>query len=65
MGEAMLCEKCHQQEANVHVTLVDAPYGDVTKHDYCESCYREQELQTAIQSAGWTSYVPLRTDEGK
>jgi uncharacterized repeat protein (TIGR04138 family) len=32
----VLCEKCHEREATIHVTQVIA--DKVTSHDYCESC---------------------------
>lgn len=37
-GLMMLCERCHEREAIVHVTIVDADSGAMTNHDYCKPC---------------------------
>jgi protein-arginine kinase activator protein McsA len=34
----MLCERCHQREAKVHVTDCNGNTGAMTMHDYCEAC---------------------------
>src|SRR5688572_33192183 len=39
----MLCEKCHEQEATVHVTFVVGVSANATKHDFCAACYPAAE----------------------
>ena len=61
----MFCERCHKREAIVHVTRVDAPSGKMTKHDFCEECFRETDSGTGDATAGWTSYDPTRPTKPK
>jgi protein-arginine kinase activator protein McsA len=62
----MLCEKCHQEEATVHVTEVvaEAP-EEMKKHDFCEACFSQTELAKKVNSkaAGWASYGEGATAE--
>jgi protein-arginine kinase activator protein McsA len=60
----MLCERCHQREAIVHVTSVVGPSGEMTKQDFCESCFREIDIEHGIANGGWTNYEPPRATEG-
>src|SRR5580658_3844066 len=43
----MLCERCQEREATVHLTLVLSPADEVTRHDYCQSCYPAVEAERA------------------
>ena len=62
----MLCERCHERKAIVHVTRIIAPLGEMTKHDFCESCFRETDTQQGVATAGWTiDYTPPLTSEGQ
>ena len=36
-GEFMLCEKCREREATVHVTVV-TPESVLERREFCESC---------------------------
>ncbi len=41
----MLCEKCNEQEATVHVTEVVAEAPDeMKKHDFCEACFSQTQF---------------------
>ncbi len=53
----MLCEKCQQREAIVHLTKI---FGDrMTRENLCEPCSRDVGLpMSAGVQAGWTSYPP-------
>ena len=43
----MLCERCQEREATVHLTLVLSHADEVTRHDYCDSCYPAVEAERA------------------
>jgi len=43
----MLCEQCQEREATVHSTVVLSPTAEVTRHDYCDSCYPAVEAERA------------------
>jgi protein-arginine kinase activator protein McsA len=52
----MLCERCHEREAKVHVRVVIG--AEMTKHDFCEACAVHPEggnISTAVLQ-GWKSY---------
>ena len=59
----MLCEQCHEREATVHVTMIVAPSGTMTKHDYCESCFRQNDTHAKAATAGWTDDSPTISEE--
>ena len=64
----MLCERCYEQEATVHVTRCDVDTGEMTKHDFCESCATHPDggaISPRVLRGGWTSYGSgdTRTDE--
>jgi len=59
----MLCERCHEREAIVHVTKVIAPSGEMAKHNFCESCDREIDTDQPVEHDGWTNYDPPRPDK--
>jgi hypothetical protein len=64
----MLCERCHEREAIVHITRANAAPGEMTKHDFCEACASDPEGGGILpgETSGWTSYGPdTRTDSGK
>jgi len=42
----MRCEKCHKNEATIHLTEVDARSSKIRKRDFCEACFRESESET-------------------
>jgi len=55
----MLCEKCHEREAIVHVTEIVAGSDEMKKHNFCEPCYGESDVSKIVKNrkaAGWTSY---------
>jgi protein-arginine kinase activator protein McsA len=68
-GNKMLCEKCKQRRAIVHLTRIvsDKSY----KQDICAVCFERLEpelaaeqkkmLKTGQISCGWTSY-PLKSN---
>lgn len=64
----MLCERCHEREAIVHVTRMDGDAGTMTKHNFCDSCATHPDgggiLPRALRGE-WTSYGQgdTRTDE--
>jgi len=64
----MICERCHEREAMVHVTRCNGDTGEMTKHDYCEACATDPDgggISPRELRGGWTSYGPgdTRTDE--
>jgi protein-arginine kinase activator protein McsA len=64
----MLCERCHEREALVHVTSINGDSGEMTKHNYCEACATDAEgggISPRALRSGGTSYRPgdTRTDE--
>lgn len=52
----MLCERCHEREATVHVTGVDDVSSSTTQHEFCESCFQQTEPALAFGLEGCTSY---------
>jgi protein-arginine kinase activator protein McsA len=36
------CEKCQQQDATVHLTLIE-PSAEVSNHHFCEPCYAKAQ----------------------
>jgi hypothetical protein len=40
----MLCEKCQQEEATVHVTFVMGISAEMATHGYCSTCYPAAEV---------------------
>jgi len=57
----MLCQKCHEQEATVHVTFVVGVSADVTKRDFCGSCYPTVEAEH-VQAYNQQPNNPLPDD---
>ena len=62
----MLCEKCGQREATVHIVQCTSPGGVAGKKDLCEECSRDQvtDLEKTIESqhAAWLKVVePILT----
>jgi protein-arginine kinase activator protein McsA len=41
----MRCEKCHKNEATIHLTEVVARSSRIRKGDFCEACFRESESE--------------------
>jgi len=39
----MLCERCQEREATVHVTNIFAETGETEKQDFCEACAADSE----------------------
>jgi len=39
----MRCEKCHKNEATIHVNEMDAGSPEIQKRHLCETCFRESE----------------------
>lgn len=39
----MLCERCQEREAAVHVTNIFGDTGEMKKHDFCEACSTDSE----------------------
>ncbi len=54
----MLCERCHEREAIIHITAVRD--GQMKKENLCAGCEEEhlKHLLKDIPTAGWTSYGP-------
>jgi len=45
----MLCEKCNQTEATVHITEVVAEAPDeMKKRDFCEACFSQSDLAKRV-----------------
>jgi hypothetical protein len=65
-GFRMICEKCNEREATVHVTYVGRN-DEISKWNLCERCYEVITLaknsggKKSIES-GWTSYSPPGSD---
>src|SRR5882672_1562785 len=55
---SMLCERCHEEQATVHVTCVLDRTTEAVRHDLCERCYQESDFHDKGTSVGWTSYNP-------
>ncbi len=45
----MLCEKCHQEDALVHITEIEGAGRDeaapIVKRDFCEACGQEYQRE--------------------
>jgi protein-arginine kinase activator protein McsA len=54
----MLCERCKEREATVHITTVSPSTGDAEKHNFCETCFQQTDAPDGALNAGWTSYDP-------
>jgi protein-arginine kinase activator protein McsA len=39
----MLCERCHEREATVHVTNIFGETGETKKQEFCEACATDSE----------------------
>jgi len=54
----MLCERCHEREATVHITNIFGPTGETKKQDFCEACATDPEGGGISPRAlrGWKSY---------
>jgi hypothetical protein len=57
----MLCERCQQKEATVHLTLVVGPSVEPTTHDFCDSCYPAVEAE-GVKAYNTQPNRPLPTD---
>jgi protein-arginine kinase activator protein McsA len=55
----MLCEKCHEQEATVHITKIFGDTGDTKKQDFCEACAADSEGVTGLKDGGTCDYCSL------
>jgi hypothetical protein len=56
----MLCERCHEREATVHLTRCNGDTGEMTKHDLCEPCATHPDGGAISPRAlrGWKSCGP-------
>jgi len=59
----MLCERCHEREAMVHVTRCFAPSGEMTRHNLCEPCFHESDKDEGLVTDAWTNYDPPPPEE--
>jgi acetyl-CoA carboxylase carboxyl transferase subunit beta len=50
----MLCEKCQERDATVHLTLIE-PSNDISRHHYCEACYRKTQEESGDT---WSDLAP-------
>src|SRR5215831_18137696 len=41
----MFCERCHSNQATVHLTIVLWPATGPTNQNFCEACYPEIEAE--------------------
>ncbi len=59
----MLCEKCNEAEARVHVTEVVAGCGQMKKLNLCEACWNETGIANKWREnhSGWTTHAPTKT----
>ncbi len=59
----MLCEKCQNAKATVHVTEVVAGSAQMKKLNLCEGCWNDTEICKKLREnpSGWTSHGPTKT----
>jgi len=54
----MLCERCHEQEATVHLTETEASSGEMIEHHLCESCFGKTKTGQLFADHGSPSFTP-------
>ena len=59
----MLCERCHEREATVHLTKIMGP--EMTKRNLCKPCVAESMPELANDLPGWHWLDPTATDTSK
>lgn len=60
----MLCDKCGEREATVHLTLCKAEDADIGKRHFCELCFPAGTTSNEKMAAGLLRFFGLPPDGG-